>query len=149
MLSALAFLASKSIIHRDLKPDNILSNGCDSFYLTDFGVATYTWRQGGLIGVNKYAAPELVMKYTGDGSRTEVGVDVWALGIVGLQLLSRLPTVLRSLGIKTRQGTIRWFQDIEDEAHKGPFEIREMLTPDVDNRKDAKDIEKSKTMANP
>ncbi|KAL2261006.1 hypothetical protein VTK26DRAFT_4819 [Humicola hyalothermophila] len=86
----LAYLHHQGITHRDLKPENILVRSRDplSVALSDFGLAKS--EHLGLetvCGTDPYMAPELwsFAKYTR-------AVDIWALGVVGIQLLDgKLP----------------------------------------------------------
>lgn len=87
----LAFLHGQQVTHRDLKPLNILvrSRRPLSVALTDFGLAKRkTAELLSRCGTDPYLAPEM----TDDGGPGAPGyyskaVDVWALGVTGLELL--------------------------------------------------------------
>lgn len=92
MLSAVAFLHSRSICHRDLKLENwVLESGKDVWSplkLIDFGLSTHFSRGQRLsrvVGSSYYVAPEVLKK-----SYTEA-CDLWSLGVIVYMLLSGAP----------------------------------------------------------
>jgi len=92
----------RGIIHRDLKPDNILitetSAGAPQPKVLDFGVArsidadvqtTMQTVAGEIVGTLAYMSPE---QLSGDPERIDARSDVFALGVIGYELLGgRLP----------------------------------------------------------
>lgn len=85
LLTALGGLHAAGILHRDVKPDNVLKRGEDDFVLCDFGVATDTNRpdlRNGLIGTQRYSAPEVVRSH----AYSRAG-DMWGVGVVLFSLL--------------------------------------------------------------
>ncbi|HEU4408070.1 MAG TPA: protein kinase [Polyangiaceae bacterium] len=76
------------IVHRDIKPANVMLGEGDRVVLMDFGVALAvreSLSEGGqLLGTPAYMAPELL-----EGATASVASDVYALGCLGFELLTR------------------------------------------------------------
>lgn len=92
---ALAYAHASNVVHRDVKPENILIERQGGRVLvTDFGIAHRTaagdarlTQDGTMLGTLHYMSPEQVQGLPLDGRS-----DLYALGVVGFQLLSgRLP----------------------------------------------------------
>ena len=80
LCDTLVFVHAKKIVHHDIKPQNILFAEDDTIKLGDFGMAN---RNGGTI---PYLSPEMLL---GERvSRTDPRVDVYALGLTLLELLT-------------------------------------------------------------
>jgi serine/threonine protein kinase len=80
LCETLAFVHGKQIVHHDIKPQNILFAEDDTIKLGDFGVANRN------IGTRLYMPPEMLL---GERvSRTDPRVDVYALGLTLLELLT-------------------------------------------------------------
>jgi serine/threonine-protein kinase len=90
---ALAQAHAQSIVHRDVKPQNIVIADDGSVKLLDFGVAhargegmrTLT-KTGMVLGTPEYMSPEQF-----EGKKVEPPSDVYALGVILYQLLTRDP----------------------------------------------------------
>lgn len=85
----LDFAHSKGIIHRDLKPSNILFGEDGTLLLADFGIAheeNYDLTETGLtLGTLEYMAPEQF----NDAKRVTSAADIYSLGIIMFQLITR------------------------------------------------------------
>ncbi|HTW92914.1 MAG TPA: serine/threonine-protein kinase [bacterium] len=87
---ALAYAHGQDVIHRDLKPANIMISDTGEVKLTDFGLACARdfgelTQEGCVIGTPSYMSPEQAR-----GQRVDAATDIFALGIVIYQSLSRL-----------------------------------------------------------
>src|SRR5262249_49518128 len=87
--SALDAAHARGPVHRDVKPANMLVDPGDHVYLTDFGLSrgmaqSRLTRTGLFVGSTDYAAPEQIR-----GEDTDARTDVYALGCVLYQLLTR------------------------------------------------------------
>ena len=87
--SALDAAHARGLVHRDVKPANILIGADDHAYLTDFGLSrgaeqSRMTRTGLFVGSTDFAAPEQIR-----GEATDARTDVYALGCVLFELLTR------------------------------------------------------------
>ena len=88
--SALAHAHDARIVHRDVKPENIfIERGTGRALLGDFGIArpidadALLTQDGASLGTPAYMAPEQV-----DGLAVDARTDVYALGLVGWEMLT-------------------------------------------------------------
>ncbi len=92
LADALSYVHARGIVHRDIKPSNILLGSDGAVRLADFGIArllteaTRVTATGMTMGTAAYLAPEQVR-----GASAETAGDVYALGLVLLEALSRAP----------------------------------------------------------
>jgi tetratricopeptide (TPR) repeat protein len=91
IVAAAAYAHAKLVVHRDLKPANILVTREGTPKLLDFGIARALQEdavttEGPSQMTLRYAAPEQVAS---DGAEAGVSVDIYALGVLLYELLSR------------------------------------------------------------
>jgi len=122
------------VIHRDLKPANILVDTSGQPIVIDFGVARLTESDiqqttvqtdfGQLVGTIPYMSPE---QLAGDSGAIDARSDVYALGVVGYELLTgRLPYDLVNKALPEAIRTIRY----DDPTLPGSIDVR--LRGDLD-----------------
>lgn len=93
LLQAVAFLHQAGVTHRDIKPENVMIVRRDEIFvkLADFDLASVsTTSLEEFCGTPRYAAPEIMF-----GEKYNSKVDVWSLGIVGLEISHGLPSFSR------------------------------------------------------
>jgi tetratricopeptide (TPR) repeat protein len=78
----LAAAHEEGVVHRDLKPQNIMVDGGDRVYLTDFGLAknlgaTAMTELGDIMGTPAYMSPEQVR-----GQSVDKRSDIYSLGVI-------------------------------------------------------------------
>ncbi len=76
------------VVHRDLKPSNVMVTGDDRAVVLDFGIARRhgdggRTEAGVLVGTPRYMAPE-----QSQTSKVDARADVYALGLIGCELLT-------------------------------------------------------------
>ncbi|HEX5423495.1 MAG TPA: serine/threonine-protein kinase, partial [Candidatus Acidoferrales bacterium] len=84
MAEALAAAHAEDVVHRDLKPQNILVDGNDQIYVSDFGLAKSfaegavgMTQTGAFLGTPRYMSPEQV-----EGKPTDGRSDLYAYGLI-------------------------------------------------------------------
>jgi streptogramin lyase len=92
---------ARGLVHRDVKPGNVLVDGADHCYLSDFGLTTQlsagtTATPGRLTGSLDYLAPEQVRLEDVDGR-----ADQYALGCVLYEVLTGHPAFRRETEAQT------------------------------------------------
>jgi hypothetical protein len=97
---ALHHIHLRGLVHRDVKPANILVDGQNRPYLSDFGLAAseeeLLREQPGVQGTYAYMSPEQVR---GDSHLVDSRTDVYGLGVVLYEVLTgRVPFVATNPG---------------------------------------------------
>ncbi|PWA30574.1 hypothetical protein CCH79_00020472 [Gambusia affinis] len=88
-LQGLAYLHSHNMIHRDVKAGNILLTEPGQVKLGDFGSASIVSPANSFVGTPYWMAPEVILAM--DEGQYDGKVDVWSLGITGIELAERKP----------------------------------------------------------
>ncbi len=107
MLKALKFLHSENIniIHRDIKPENILFNDLGHCVLADFGHARRRLpAPRGHSDSYEFMCPEMY-----EGQEQTPLVDIWSLGMVGIDMIGCMPKAARSRTINSMK-EMNWYR---------------------------------------
>lgn len=104
------------VLHRDLKPANVMLGTDGRVVITDFGIARPKGDGGiddiqtiGFIGTPRYMAPEVI-----EGSAFDERSDLYALGIIVMEMLTGTPYRLSEMGDDdpTRVDTLQLDADV-------------------------------------
>ena len=83
---ALQFAHNAGMVHRDVKPSNILMDGEDNAWLSDFGTAYVSNATASLTGSSVIGTPQYMAPEQARGEPVSEKTDVYALGIVLYQM---------------------------------------------------------------
>lgn len=160
VVSAVDAMHKQGIFHRDLKPENILLHNKKA-YLVDFstsgtlgkrGVSPYTAKE--FVGTESYLAPEIngVNKGKNVASRHNAEADIWALGLVALELFYKDSPIFFSdafTKIVSAKDREKFFENLQvflaELSKSNPDDpylplIRAMLDPDPNKRISANEL---------
>jgi eukaryotic-like serine/threonine-protein kinase len=126
---ALVAAHARGVVHRDVKPDNVLverlADGTERAKLIDFGISHLPatgrlTRAGEIIGTPEYMAPEQA-----SGAEVDEQTDVYAVGVLGFELLTGTLPLLGSTPIATLVAH-------QTQPPPAPSTRRSALPPEVD-----------------
>ncbi|KAK3331950.1 kinase-like domain-containing protein [Cercophora scortea] len=145
VIRAVAYIHSKGVAHRDIKPENVLCavapKAAFRLVLSDFGDSAMTsrGRMKSQVGTSFYRAPECITPEHGHG----LSVDIWAVGMLTLQLFSGLQVLpgVHNLDLNSQTNVNDYLDAILDElspsgqiSKEGKHFIRSCLLYDSDAR---------------
>jgi len=90
LCAALDAAQTEGVIHRDLKPQNVLIDGADNAYVSDFGLAksleesaAKMTRTGEVLGTPRYMSPEQV-----EGKPADHRSDIYSMGLILYEMVA-------------------------------------------------------------
>jgi eukaryotic-like serine/threonine-protein kinase len=90
LCAALEAAHAEGVVHRDLKPQNILIDGTDNVYISDFGLAksleaeiSMGTRTGQILGTPRYMSPEQV-----EAKEVDARSDLYSLGLIFYEMFT-------------------------------------------------------------
>ena len=96
---AVAAAHARGVLHGDIKPSNILFTGDGHPLLSDFGSTMLA----AVDGCTTHATPEYLDPAVAAGRRFDEGSDVYALAVVGFEMLTgRRPDLGEKVGVQTQ-----------------------------------------------
>lgn len=125
LASALDHAHARKIIHRDIKPDNVLFDGSNNPYLSDFGVAKLTESAISATGEDVIGTPAYISPEQARGESVDHRADIYGLGAILYEML----TGQRPYGGETVIGLA--LQHINDPIPE-ILKVRPDLPPEID-----------------
>lgn len=164
MASALDFVHSSRIVHNDVKPANILYSPARGAVLIDFGLSFVVGRPPTSGGSPWYLPPEFLHNWRSRGPLA----DMWALGVVTLWLLGRIPLPEKTTGwliadihpsspgtqshMKAMETMSYWLNQVKvarsklnEEAGSLTYVVKDLLAPKLKERINAETLNKRMT----
>ena len=124
ILHGLNWIHQRGVIHADLKPDNIMVNSKGNLEIIDFGSAKtfyfkrgFHFKYGTEIVTMLYRAPELFPEMPYYSLNLTPAVDLWAAGVILLQLLTPDNPNDTPFSI-TREQFAKYFEDTKTKQPK-------------------------------
>lgn len=88
LASGLNYAHQRGVTHRDIKPDNVLFDGDNHPYLTDFGVAKFTETKTSTTGKNPIGSPAYLSPEQVEGEELDGRSDIYNMGVMIYEMLT-------------------------------------------------------------